>query len=145
MTQGHRESDAQPPGHEPKRTRVKVVFGVAIGLAIVIVAVGAAVAWLANLYREIDSSRRSVTPEPRVRIETGRLVHEEWPGQQLEQMRSRAVERLTSYGWVDKSRNVAHVPIDRAMELYLDRLRRPGEPPAHTPPEPTPGEGSADP
>lgn len=27
--------------------------------------------------------------------------------------------RLESYGWVDRPRGVIHVPIDRAMELYL--------------------------
>jgi hypothetical protein len=30
-------------------------------------------------------------------------------------------ERLDSYGWVDKENGVVHIPIDRAMELSLQR------------------------
>ena len=30
---------------------------------------------------------------------------------------------LTSYGWVDKGKGVAHIPIDRAMELELTDLQ----------------------
>jgi hypothetical protein len=30
-------------------------------------------------------------------------------------------EKLNSYGWVDKDGGLAHVPIDRAMELMLQR------------------------
>lgn len=43
--------------------------------------------------------------------------------------RDRAVrlERLGSYGWVDRGAGVAHIPIDRAMELVAKGVRaRPG-------------------
>lgn len=41
-------------------------------------------------------------------------------------------ERLDSYGWVDKESGVVHIPIDRAMELSLERGLpvRAGEPAA---------------
>jgi hypothetical protein len=29
-------------------------------------------------------------------------------------------ERLTSYGWVDRAHEVAHIPIGRAMDLVID-------------------------
>jgi hypothetical protein len=47
--------------------------------------------------------------------------------------RDRAVrlERLRSYGWVDRGAGVAHVPIDRAMELVVRGVRpAPGPTPA---------------
>jgi hypothetical protein len=34
-----------------------------------------------------------------------------------------ATKTLTSYGWVDKGKGVAHIPIDRAMELALADLQ----------------------
>ena len=34
-----------------------------------------------------------------------------------EHERRRDLKRLSSYGWVDRSRGVVHIPIDRAMEL----------------------------
>jgi hypothetical protein len=31
--------------------------------------------------------------------------------------RERDLKRLSTYGWVDRSRGVVHIPIDRAMQL----------------------------
>jgi len=36
-------------------------------------------------------------------------------------LRQGETEKLTSYGWVDKDGGVARIPIDRAMELMLQR------------------------
>jgi hypothetical protein len=33
--------------------------------------------------------------------------------------RGRAQQRLASYGWVDRASAVAHIPIDRAIDLYV--------------------------
>ncbi len=40
-----------------------------------------------------------------------------------ERDRAARVERLGSYGWVDRSTGVAHVPIDLAMELVAKGVR----------------------
>jgi len=41
--------------------------------------------------------------------------------------RAARLERLGSYGWVDRGAGVAHIPIDRAMELVEKGVRaRPG-------------------
>lgn len=37
------------------------------------------------------------------------------------QIRRQEAERLSSQGWVDESKGVAHIPISRAMELMADR------------------------
>ncbi len=36
--------------------------------------------------------------------------------------------RLQSYGWVDRERGIIHVPIERAIELYLAGARPEGHP-----------------
>jgi len=35
--------------------------------------------------------------------------------------REREARMLESYGWIDRSRGAVHVPIERAMELVLQR------------------------
>lgn len=40
-----------------------------------------------------------------------------------ERDRDARLERLRSYGWVDRGAGVAHVPIDRAMELVAKGVR----------------------
>lgn len=34
-------------------------------------------------------------------------------------LRNRELNHVGSYGWVDKEKGIAHVPVDRAMELVL--------------------------
>ena len=43
------------------------------------------------------------------------------PGVDLEQMRTIEDSILSSYGWVDEEAGVTRIPIDRAMELTLER------------------------
>lgn len=57
-------------------------------------------------------------PEPRLQ---GSRVHPATPREDLVRMRARDREILNSYGWVDRQAGVAQIPIDRAMELLLER------------------------
>src|SRR6266581_8936198 len=40
----------------------------------------------------------------------------------LKTTRDEATKALTSYGWIDKNKGVARIPIDRAMELTVAEL-----------------------
>ena len=43
------------------------------------------------------------------------------PFKDVYQLRAAENEKLASYGWVDKEGGVTHIPIDRAMEVMLQR------------------------
>jgi hypothetical protein len=51
-------------------------------------------------------------PQPRVQVQ---------PGLDLGKLRANENARLDSYGWIDREAGVAHIPIDRAMQLVLER------------------------
>ena len=36
-------------------------------------------------------------------------------------LRQNELERLTTYGWVDKNAGVAHIPVEDAMRLFIER------------------------
>jgi hypothetical protein len=40
----------------------------------------------------------------------------------LKTTRDEATKTLTTYGWIDKNKGIAHIPIDRAMELAVAEL-----------------------
>ncbi len=40
----------------------------------------------------------------------------------LKSVRDEAAKALTTYGWIDKNKGIAHIPIDRAMELTVADL-----------------------
>jgi hypothetical protein len=60
----------------------------------------------------LATTQTQAPPEPRLQPDP---VHD------LEKMRAAEEERLNSYGWVDKEKGVAHIPIGQAMELVVRR------------------------
>ena len=42
----------------------------------------------------------------------------------LKTSREEATKALTTYGWIDKNKGVAHIPIERAMKLTVAELAR---------------------
>lgn len=66
----------------------------------------------------VDVNSPQAPPGPRIEanptVDGERIVRE-------------ATERLESYGWVNQRQGIAHVPIERAMELLLEKGVRPFE------------------
>lgn len=50
------------------------------------------------------------------------------PEADLERMQTQARARLESYGWVDRERGIARIPVERAMELLVQRREGEAEP-----------------
>ena len=49
--------------------------------------------------------------------------------QRAAQKRLQQMERLRSYGWVDRETGIAHIPIDEAMKMYLaEQAKKGGQP-----------------
>lgn len=58
------------------------------------------------------TAEQRLPPEPRLEID---------PRASLARLRAAEDERLTSYGWVDKPAGVVRIPVERAMELMVER------------------------
>lgn len=70
-----------------------------------------------------ETSQQQIPPEPRV---------EEHPQVELQELRAKEDHILSTYGWVDKQKGIVRIPLDRAMELQLQRgfpVRNPAAPP----------------
>ena len=67
--------------------------------------------------------------------------------EQLKTLREETQKDLTTYAWVDKNKGVAHIPIDRAMELTVADLAQkkpaPAGPIATPPAQTTPAGASS--
>jgi hypothetical protein len=55
---------------------------------------------------------RQMPPAPRLQVA---------PRADLAALRSAETRQLNSYGWIDRDRGIAHIPIHRAMELLVQR------------------------
>lgn len=110
-------------GHETQDANVRAIvisgiaFAAGIALALLLVLVMFRV--LASHRPVLSSSnplaeteRQQFPPQPRI---------EEHPALELEQLRKHEESILSTYGWIDKKAGVVRIPIDRAIELQLQR------------------------
>jgi hypothetical protein len=112
------------PGYERRdlSVRAAVLFGVFLALTAIAVHL---VIWLLYSYfgRQAASTevvqypmaqmaRPQLPPEPRLQTE---------PREDLKALRREEDAILSSYAWVDRNAGVVRIPIDRAMQLVLER------------------------
>ncbi len=110
---------------------------------LVLVAAGLVSMWalFGFLKREIDRSQppapplaaareTPLPPEPRL---------EGPPGPVLQALRTKEDAVLATWGWVDRTKGIAEIPVDRAIEIAVER----GLPVKYGSPAPAPGAGGA--
>ncbi|HVZ22628.1 MAG TPA: hypothetical protein VG871_16255 [Vicinamibacterales bacterium] len=100
------------------------VLRFAIGLIVSGVVISGLVAWLYVYFERqaarpspvqyplAESSMRRLPPEPRLQSD---------PRDDLENLRRAEDQVLGTYGWVDRNAGVVRIPIDRAMQLIVER------------------------
>ncbi|NJN16353.1 MAG: hypothetical protein HC822_08805 [Oscillochloris sp.] len=90
-----------------------ILIVVSIGLVIALLLVaGSSGVDMSNTLSEAEALELQLPPEPR--LEQNPLID----GTRIE---NEAFERLEGYGWIDEAAGTAHIPIERAMELTLER------------------------
>jgi hypothetical protein len=121
--------------HEQSDVNVRAILTFAAGLAMVGVVVHVAMWLLFGLFeRQAAANDPPVSPlavpaAEMPRRTTGSPTFGNAPGPQLltneymalEKHRATEAARLAGYGWVDQKEGVAHIPIDEAKKLLLQR------------------------
>jgi len=109
------------PRYETRDVATRPMMWSAIGLVVLTVA-GLAASWIVMKYfvttqklgppaSPFDQSR-TLPPAPRLSVK---------PEIDLKKLQAEEKARLSSYGWVDHATGTVHIPIERAMELSIER------------------------
>jgi len=110
--------------HEKTDMNPAYVAYFAAGLVVVAVLVQLGLWWMFHQFEQVQARRESPpalvqapapVPEPRLQIS---------PQEDLEQMLRQENEVLATYGWIDRRRGIARIPIERAMQLFLEKEKR---------------------
>ena len=103
-----------PSGYERSDASARLVAWLAGGLAIFLIAVPFILGgfYSGALRPPVLSKKPIEPPSPRLQAR---------PKDDLLKSRASEKERLESYGWADDGRQFAHVPIERAIELLVER------------------------
>ena len=109
-------------GHETRDADVSFLLLTGLGLLLALVFVSVGI-WIALQHFRSERSPQTASnarlatdaahfPKPRLQSD---------PAVDLAEMRSRDARDLKSWGWIDRKAGVARVPVERAMQLLLEK------------------------
>ncbi len=114
--------------HEQSDVNIRAIIIFTASLAVGFVVVGVIVWGLFNLLYQREMKQEikltpiermtaeKPPPEPRLQLAPGHQIH---PLEEMATFRHAQMEKLNSYGWVDKTNGIVHIPIDSAKLLLL--------------------------
>lgn len=111
------------PGYEVRDANVPGLLQFAFWMAVVLAVTLFAMKWTFDFLKKkeplgatssplVKEGARVIPPAPLLQV---------YPHVELEDYCAAQQESVNSYGWVNKESGVAHIPIDRAMDLVLAR------------------------
>ena len=121
-------------GFEHADANVRSLYRFGASLAILIVAVMWAMVYTYNFFAKHESlgppaspfeNQRELPPQPRLQPH---------PATDLKRYCEMEQQQLSMYGWVDQHNGVVRIPVDRAMDVVLQK-GLPARPASQTPPE----------
>ena len=127
-------AESQEDGHEVSDASPKVIGMFVVGLFVMIFAAMGALGWMySHLYTTANAipvkhQEDSFKHAPRAKTS----IAKDWDA-----IDAQAHARLDNYGWADRSRDVVHVPITRALDLVAKEglPARAGQTPFFPPPD----------
>ncbi len=123
------EQATHAPGVRSEEDRISSGKVVAVGIASLVLFIITSLIVSVYFEKRLASAQLPPAPPDMGSSKIG-MVEQQFYGIAQRGMQDRAarLERLGSYGWVDRAAGVAHIPIDRAMELVEKGVRaRPGQ------------------
>jgi hypothetical protein len=119
-------------GYERRDANPASLVHFCVGLALTLVVAWAGMWWLLGYFGRVQPlgppatpfqrpEERQLPPLPRLQVE---------PVLELNQARNQQRAEIDTYGWVDRGHGIVHIPIDRAMDLILERGGLPARPEA---------------
>ncbi len=110
-------------GHETRDANAKWIFGLVVFLLVFGLGIHGILAWFLSALNHTPSPKdhwepiegtvqaaAALPPLPRLQVS---------PPVDLQSFRAREEKELHSYGWVNRTSGIVHIPIERAMELVL--------------------------
>ncbi len=123
MSETEQNHEAGKPRHEKTDANIRNVVWFAVGLTILVVGAMIASRLLFNFYAAHQGLGPPASPfeNERALPSAGVPRLQVKPASEFGSYAGDQQEMLKSYGWVDQKAGIVHIPIDRAMDLLLER------------------------
>ncbi len=110
-------------GHEDTTIPVRGIVIAAISLVVTVVVCQLVLAWWWRTFKAEENKAEMLHPG-RQEIDVAQFPQprlQESPPVELVQMVREEKARIASYGWVDPKAGIARIPVDRAMEILVEK------------------------
>lgn len=109
--------------HEATDANVRAIGKFVVGLFVSLVVILVGVMLIFNYFAAHQGLGPPVTPFANTRVlpPPGVPLLQPAPPQELNQYRKEQEDLLQTYGWVDQKNGIVRIPIDRAMDLLIQR------------------------
>jgi hypothetical protein len=137
--------DTQDVQHEESDVNIRAIFGFALGLLVVAIAVHIGIYFIFVFFSNREATASAVRSYPLSVGQEDRLPPEPRlqtnPKQDLRDLRAAEDQILNGYRWVDRNAGVVGIPVSEAIKLTLQhglpsRTQVPRSDPAQSPPTP---------
>ena len=114
MSRGHETSDMNP----------KYIAYSALGLVVAAIVIQVLIWWMFHRFEQAQARREiqptlveapKRAPEPRLQVS---------PQDDLQELLRQENQILNTYGWIDRGTGTARIPIERAMQLFLEKEKK---------------------
>jgi hypothetical protein len=106
------------PRHEANEIKVKGILLFALGLVAIGVLIHGALDLVMESYQKKAARDRALrSPFFNLEVEPPGPHLQDNPTADLARFKEQEMRHLTSYGWLDRERGIAHIPIERAMDI----------------------------
>ena len=120
-TAGQQAPKHGPEGYEHADANVRSLYRYGTVLAILIVAVMFAMNATYRFFAKIESLGPPASPFENVRVLPPAPRIQPHPGLDLKSYCAAEQQQLSSYGWVDQHNGLVRIPVERAMEMVLQK------------------------
>jgi hypothetical protein len=113
---------AHPQGYEKTDASPRGLLYFALVMAAILAATSVSLMWLFKYFQKAENpgsviaapfaAERPVPSPPRIQSNPDADMRSYWQSQQ---------NLLNTYGWIDRQNDIVRIPIDRAMEILLER------------------------
>jgi hypothetical protein len=122
-TEHQAASDGAPAKHEVRDVNLRAVVGIVVGV-VVLTLLGVVVSL--GVYDLMSLRWQATEPPPPPMVETLPALPPEprlqvTPAADLGKIRAEEDAVLSTYGWIDEQGGIVRIPIERAMELLVER------------------------
>jgi len=119
-----KHQDDEPVEIYDREIDLKTILGFTGALVAVMMTVLAAMWWMSNSFKQQEEANdRAPSPIPEARLDPippGPRLQPS-PPRDMDELRVKDREALTTYGWVDPARGVARIPVERAIEIAAEK------------------------